>query len=165
MPVEARFDEALRILARHGAEIIVVGGIAAVLQGSPLTTEYVDVLYLASEENCRRLVSALDEMDAHYADPAGRRIKPDARRLASGNVRLLKTSCGRVDLMRTIGDDLGYRELLGRTLQIDIGVARLPTLELDAIIETQEQADRPKDRFQLPYLRQLLPEIQRSEDR
>ena len=42
---------------------------------------------------------------------------------------------------------------------------RLHVLQLDAIIETKEQADRPKDRYQLPYLRQLLVEIQRLEER
>lgn len=33
MPVEARFDEALELLAGRGVEFIVVGGIAAILQG------------------------------------------------------------------------------------------------------------------------------------
>jgi hypothetical protein len=39
-----RFDEILRVLIRHEVEFIVVGGIAAVLQGSPLTTEDPDVV-------------------------------------------------------------------------------------------------------------------------
>lgn len=161
MPAEVRFDEALRILTRHEVEFIVVGGIAAILQGSPLTMGGVDVVYLASEENCRRLAEALDEMDASYADPAGRRILPDAARLASVRVHLTNTSCGRVDLMRTVGNDLAYRNLIGRTRVLEVAELEIRVLELEAIIETKEQADRPKDRYQLPFLRQLLAEIRR----
>lgn len=164
MPDEARFDEALAILTRHDVEFVVVGGIAAILQGSPLTTEDVDVVYLASEGNCRRLVEALDEMDASYADPAGRTIRPDLERLTSARVHLLNTSCGRVDLMRTVGDDLAYPQLIGRTRRLEVGEVEVWVLELEAIIETKEQADRPKDRYQLPFLRQLLAEIRRQEE-
>ena len=158
---QVRFDEALRILTRHEVEFIVVGGIAAILQGSPLSTEDVDVVYLATEDNCRRLAEALDEMDASYADPAGRQIRPDAERLAGARVHLTNTSCGRVDLMRTVGDDLGYRQLIERTRELEVAELRVHVLDLEAIIETKEHAGRPKDQSQLPFLRQLVAEIER----
>jgi predicted nucleotidyltransferase len=50
MATELRFDEVLRILSRNGVQFILVGGVAAILQGSPLTTEDVDVVYLSSEQ-------------------------------------------------------------------------------------------------------------------
>ena len=160
-PTEVRFDEALAVLARHEVEFLVVGGIAAILQGSPLTTLDLDVVYDTSEANCRRLVEALAEMDASYADPAGRTIRPDVERLRSLRVHLLDTRLGRVDLMRTVGEGLGFEELIGRTLEIEVDASRVRILELEAVIETKEQAGRPKDRAHLPFLRQLLAEIQR----
>ncbi|PYQ54805.1 MAG: hypothetical protein DMF53_28985 [Acidobacteria bacterium] len=66
MATELRFDEVLRVLARNQVEFILVGGVAAILQGSPLTTEDVDVVYLASEQNNICLVKALGELEAHY---------------------------------------------------------------------------------------------------
>jgi len=164
MLTEDRFDEALSVLVRHEVEFIVVGGIAAILQGSPLTTEDVDVVYRGASENLRRLAAALVELDSSYVDPAGRTIRPDVERLASLRVHLLNTRCGRVDLMRTVGDDQAYEQLIGRTRQLEVGEARIHVLELAAVIETKEQADRPKDRFQLPYLRQLLAEIRRRDE-
>jgi len=161
MPVEAKFDEALTVLEQHGVDFIVVGGIAAILQGSPLTTEDVDVVYRSASENLLRLATALVDLDAAYADPAGRTIRPDVERLASIRVHLLNTRCGRVDLMRTVGDDLAYEQLIERTRELEVGTTSIRVLELEAVIETKEQADRPKDRFQLPFLRQLLAEIQR----
>ena len=61
--MQARFDEALRVLTRHGVEFIVVGGIAAVLQGSPLTTGALperavrQVVRPAAEESCHPLTA------------------------------------------------------------------------------------------------------------
>lgn len=161
MATEFRFDEVLRVLTRNQVEFILVGGIAAILQGSPLTTEDVDVVYLPSEENVTRLASALEELKAYYSDPAGRHIEPNVSRLASFKVHMLKTSCGRVDVLRTVGKDLAYQDLIDRSRLFDVEEFRVLTLDLETIIETKEHADRPKDRYQLPFLRQLLEEIQR----
>ena len=161
MATELRFDEVLRVLTRNEVEFILVGGVAAILQGSPLTTEDVDVVYLVSEENNLRLVKALKELEAYYFDPAGRHFEPDVFRLASWKLHLLKTSCGRVDLLRTVGKDLAYRDLVERSRVLDVAEFRVRVLDLETIIETKEHADRPKDRYQLPFLRQLLAEITR----
>jgi len=45
MATELRFDEVLRVFVRNEVEFIVVGGIAAIPQGSPLTTEDIDIVY------------------------------------------------------------------------------------------------------------------------
>jgi hypothetical protein len=157
-----RFDEILRVLIRNEVEFIVVGGIAAILQGSPLTTEDLDVLYLSTEENNRRLLESLGDLEASYVDPAGRRIVPDASRLSSMRMHLLKTNCGRFDALRTVGKDLAYQDLVERTRVLEVAEFRVRVLDLEAIIETKEHADRPKDRYQLLFLRQLLAEIQHS---
>ena len=161
MPAELRFDEILRVLLRNEVEFIVVGGIAAILQGSPLTTEDVDVVYLASEENFDRLAKALGELEAHYLDPGGRHIEPDASRLATAKIHLLKTRCGRIDALRTVGKDLAFQDLVGNTRMFDVADLRVRVLDLATIIATKEYADRPKDRYQLLFLRQLQAEIQR----
>jgi predicted nucleotidyltransferase len=100
-------------------------------------------------------------LEAHYFDPAGRQIEPNASRLASMRVHLLNTNCGRVDVLRTVGKDLAYPDLVERSRELDVAELRVRVLDLEAIIETKEHADRPKDRYQLLFLRQLLAEIQR----
>ena len=163
MATELRFDEVLRVFVRNEVEFIVVGGIAAILQGSPLTTEDVDVVYLSSEENNFRLAKALGELKAYYFDPAGRQIEPDASRLAAMRIHLLKTRCGRVDVLRTVGKDLAFHDLVGKSKVLEVEELRVRVLDLETIIETKEHADRPKDRYQLLFLRQLLAEIRRLE--
>jgi len=161
MATELKFDEVLRVLTRNEVEFILVGGVAAILQGSPLTTEDVDVVYLPSEENNARLAKALGELEAYYFDPAGRHLEPNVSRLGSIRMHLLKTRCGRVDVLRTVGKDFGYYDLVERSRVLDVAEFRVCVLDLKTIIETKEHADRPKDRYQLPFLRQLLAEIQR----
>ncbi len=163
MVVEARFDEVLRILSRNEVEFIVVGGVAAILQGSPLSTEDIDLVYLSSKKNLSRLAAALEELEAHYLDPAGRHIEPDVTRLASMRVHLLKTNCGRVDVLRTVGQNLAFQDLVEETRLLEVADFVVKVLNLEMIIATKEQAGRPKDRSQLPFLRQLLTEIQRRD--
>ena len=163
MATEARFDAILGVLARHGVEHVVVGGVAAILQGSPLTTEDLDVVYDCTQENLARLERALKELRAFYLDPAGGRIEPDAERLASGRVHLLKTECGRLDALRTVGNDLAFEDLVEESSVFEIEDLRVRVLALEAIIVTKEHANRPKDQYQLPFLRQLREEIRSRE--
>jgi predicted nucleotidyltransferase len=46
-----KFDEILKVLVDHGVEFILVGGVAAVLEGAPLSTLDVDVVFLRRDEN------------------------------------------------------------------------------------------------------------------
>ena len=163
MASELQVEEVLKILVRYEIEFVLVGGIAAILQGSPLTTEDVDLVYDPSPENIVRLSEALAELGAHYLDPAGRHIEPDESKLATMRMHLLRTRHGRVDLLKTIEPSQGFEDLVTRSRFFEVAGARVRVLELAAIIESKAQADRPKDRYQLPFLRQLLEEIQLRE--
>lgn len=49
------FQTILAALQRHGVEFVVVGGVAAVLHGAPVTTFDLDTLIRVSDENATRL--------------------------------------------------------------------------------------------------------------
>jgi AhpD family alkylhydroperoxidase len=76
------FRETLEVLDRNRVECILVGGVAAVLQGAPISTLDTDIAYRRTADNIERLIAALRELEAIYRDPAGRRIEPDATRAA-----------------------------------------------------------------------------------
>jgi hypothetical protein len=76
-----KFKDALEVLARHGVETIVVGGVAAVLGGAPVSTFDLDVVHRRTAANVALLVAALAELDARYRDPAGRLLRPEAAAL------------------------------------------------------------------------------------
>ncbi|HEV7518403.1 MAG TPA: hypothetical protein VGR07_19070 [Thermoanaerobaculia bacterium] len=151
-----KFLGILRVLLRHGVDFFVVGGVAAQLEGAPILTLDLDILYDKAPENVERLLAALRELKARYRDPAGRHIEPDRTKLETFRINLLLTELGALDVLGAIGNGFTYQDLLDRTISYELGEARVRVLELAAVIETKEQANRDKDRAALPVLRQTL---------
>ena len=162
MDDELRFLDILEVLTRHEVEFVVVGGVAAILEGAPIATLDLDVVYRREAENNSRLAAALEELNALYKDPAGRRIAPDILKLQTVNLHLLHTDLGPLDVLRHVGRGLTYEQLLDRSNEYEVGDLRLLVLDLATVIETKEIANRDKDRATLPILRRTL-ELKRHE--
>lgn len=156
MQADPRFIDVLVALAREGAEFIVVGGIAAIIQGAPVMTADLDVVYDPDPANVGRLLAALLNLNPRYNDPAGRHIVPDESKLTSIRVNRLLTDLGPLDVLQQIGPDLTFADLVERTEEVEIAGFPVRVLSLEAIIETKEHANRPKDHRILPYLREIL---------
>lgn len=146
----------LHRLCAAEVRFIVVGGVAGILQGASLTTADVDVVYDLASDNLERLVPVLDEIKAHYRDPAGRYIVPDFGRLQSHRFNLLLTDLGALDLIQAVGGTLGYSELLQRSEEFDIEGTSVRALDLETLIETKRFANRPKDLLAVLELQRIL---------
>jgi hypothetical protein len=151
-----RFLDLLRALDRHAVEHVIVGGVAAILEGAPMTTLDLDIVYRVDDRNITRLHSLLVDIGARYRDPAGRQIAPTPDRLRSNAVNLLETRLGPLDVMRSVGAGWGYEELLGRSHSVELDALRVRVLDLAEVIATKEAAGREKDRAMLPLLRRTL---------
>lgn len=151
-----KFLGLLRVLLRHSVDFLVVGGVAAQLEGAPILTLDLDILFDKSPENFSRLLGALGELKARYRDPAGRHIEPDLGKLETHRMHLLLTDLGALDLLGSIGNGLTYQDLAGRTVTYELGQDRVRVLELAAVIEMKKYANREKDRAVLPVLQRTL---------
>ena len=151
-----KFRGLLQALLRHGVDFFVVGGVAAQLEGAPIVTFDLDILYDKAPENLDRLLGVLQELKARYRDPAGRHIEPDLAKLQTMRTHLLLTELGALDVLSQIGAGWTFPDLAGRTLLYKLGEDSVRVLELSAVIESKEQANRDKDRAVLPVLRQTL---------
>jgi len=159
--MRARFAELLNDLATNQVEFIVVGMTAGVLQGAPITTVDLDLVHRRTPENIDRLLRVLAHLDAVYRHDA-RRLRPTESHLAGPGHQLLTTNLGDLDCLGTIGDGMGYDELLDRTVEMSLGEGRaIRVLSLPALIQAKEQAGRPKDLAALPVLRATLDELKR----
>lgn len=156
MSRSVRFLGLLRVLRAHGVDFLIVGGVAAQLEGAPIVTFDLDVLFDQAPANLDRLLAALGELCAHYRDPAGRRIEPDRPRLETQRLHLLLTDLGALDLLADIGAGLTYNDLEARAVRYRLDDTEVRVLELEAVIETKSHANREKDRAVLPTLRQTL---------
>ena len=71
----------------------------------------------------------------------------------------LITKYGPLDLLGTIGADLGYEELIPRSTEMLIAEGvRVRILNLETLIEVKEELNGEKDRAMLPLLRRTLEE-------
>ncbi len=151
-----KFAELLGLLSRHGVEFVVVGAAAAVLDGAPITTFDLDVVFKNSAANRARLLAALTEIDAVYLDPAHRRILPTDERLQANRLNLFATRLGRFDVLTTIARDLTWNEIVPRSHSLDVAGITVRVLDLETVIESKEALGREKDRAVLPLLRETL---------
>jgi predicted nucleotidyltransferase len=156
---ERKLIATLRSLREGGVEFIVVGGLAAVLQGAPVDTFDIDVVHSRNSTNVARLLPVLEALDAIFRMQPERRLKPNVSHLTSAGHLNLITRYGPLDLLGTIGRDLGYQDLVPRSVELDIGEGlRIRVLDLETLITIKEELGGDKDRAILPILRRTLEE-------
>jgi len=161
--VSSNIGAALRTLREGGVEFVLVGGVAAALNGAPFQTYDIDIVPARDEENLAKLLRVLDSIDAIYRMQPSRRLKPEASHLRSTGHHNLITSCGQLDVLGTIGRGLSYEDLLPHAVEMEIGGGvRVRVLDLATIIAVKEELGGEKDLAVLPLLRRTLAEKQRS---
>jgi predicted nucleotidyltransferase len=160
--MQNKLSAALRSLSDSGVVFIVVGGVAAALNSAPVDTYDVDIVFSKDRENLDRLVRWLDAADAIFRIQPERRLRPNCSHLAAARHLNLLTRYGPVHLLGTIGDNLGFEQLLPLSPEMEIfdGI-RIPVLNLETIISIKEKLGFEKDLRALPTLRRTLEEQKR----
>jgi len=158
-PPSPDFLALLKIFNAHKVDFIIVGGVSAVLQGSPITTFDLDLLHSRSSENIERLLAALKEVEAIYRGLGERRIEPKAEQLASPGHQLLMTRFGPLDILGTIGKGgQSYDDLLPHTKEMRVAGMTARVLDLETLIKIKQDLGYEKDKAMLPILKRTLEE-------
>ena len=161
---ETKLLSTLRSLSEGGVHFILVGGLAAVVQGAPIQTYDVDLVYSRDLPNRERLLKVLQSLDAFFRIQPERRLRPADSHLAGGGHLNLITRYGPLDLLGTIGQDLGFENLLTHSAEMKLSediVIRV--LDLETIIALKEELAGEKDIAMLPLLRRTLNEIRKKQ--
>lgn len=152
-------DAIVEVLVRHGVRFIVIGGLAAIAQGSPIPTEDVDVVPAVDRDNFTRLGAALTELDAKVRAVELDEPLPfdhDADSLAASRIWNLTTKFGDLDITQMPSGTEGYDDLKRDAIEIELSGIRLCIASLADIVRSKEAAGRDKDRYALPVLRELV---------
>lgn len=155
-----------QILNEEGVDYVVLGGFAAVIHGSPLPTQDIDILPNREPGNLDRLGRALARMNAKIrisGDPVETKI--DGPFLANMPHMLnLVTDYGEMDLTFTpagnAGDYAGWRA--SATAEVIAEGLSVVVASLDDVIDSKKSASRAKDQMALPYLESLRDELRRQ---
>jgi len=149
----------LGALARNRVEYLVIGGVAATLHGSPLTTGDLDICPADAPANLDRLAKALAEVGARIrtaGEPDGVALPVDGALLGQADTWNLTTRHGPVDLVFSPVGTFGYDDLKRDAVTFRIDDLDVPTASLGDVIRSKEAAGRERDRAALPTLRRLL---------
>ncbi len=147
----------LAVLLEEQVEIVLVGALAAVTQGAPVTTHDVDVVHARAAENVARLMTALRRLNARYRGrPASAPLPPDPAALATPGQSLFMTDLGPLDCLGAIEDGMAYDDLTPLSIQIDLDGRPLRVLGLETLVRLKRQSMAPKDRLVLAVLEETL---------
>jgi hypothetical protein len=152
-------ERLITTLGRHGVRYVMIGAMAARLQGFPRVTADADITPARDAENLRRLAEALSELDARvYTEsvPEGLPFDCSPPMLARAELWNLVTSAGRLDVAFAPSGTDGYEDLIDDAVPFEVFGVRLHVASLEDIIRSKEAADRPQDRQDVVILREML---------
>lgn len=146
-------------LARHQVRYILVGAIAARLQGFPRLTADADITPARDDGNLSRLAGALKELDARVfteSVPEGLAFDCTATTLARAQLWNFATTAGRLDVIFEPAGTGGFDDLATNAVHFDVFGVRLDAASLDDIIRSKVAANRPQDRQDVVILREMV---------
>ncbi len=146
----------LATLRRNGVRFVLVGGVAAVVEGAPVSTFDLDIVHARDPRNVARLLEALGELEARYRVRPELRRKPTAELLTGEGHHLLMTRQGPLDVLGVIGKRRDFESLIGSARLRKLGAFFVWVLDLETQIAIKEELGFAKDRAMLPTLRETL---------
>jgi hypothetical protein len=143
-------------------KFILVGGLAAVIQGAPVTTMDVDIVHSRSPENISKLFVFLKSIGAFYRRLDDRIIEPNREDLAGMGHALFATRLGPLDVLAVIEEGKAYDDLIEHTIEIEFRGHVLRVLGLKTLIELKKASKNTEDKRRLPVLKETLRQLKET---
>lgn len=138
--------EILTILKLYNIRFVLIGGQAAVSQGSTYLTWDIDICYSRNKENLENIIKALSpfhpylrgaEKDLHFIF--------DAKTLKNGLNFTFSTDIGDIDLLGEVAGIGGYNEVIKFSEILEIYGMECYVLTVEGIIKSKKVVNRQKD--------------------
>jgi hypothetical protein len=150
-------DTAVQALVDAGAEFVIIGGWSAILHGSRLMTDDLDICFSRSRENLRCLARALAPFHPRLRDvPEGLPFVWDDTTLRNGTIFTLDTDLGGIDLLAEVSGLGTFDDVKAASIAVEAFGRPVWTLDLRSLIKAKRAAGREKDLWALPELESLL---------
>ena len=156
MAESAELSTLLERLLATDVEFVLVGGLAAVVQGAPVTTFDVDIVHRRTAENVDRLMAFLISVGARYRNRPGPSLPPNRNALLGPGHSLFVTDLGPLDALGAIEGGADYEQVLPLSVVIPVAGRSLRVLSLETIVAFKKLSTDPKDRLRLPVLEGVL---------
>ncbi|MBW1702942.1 MAG: hypothetical protein JRJ69_16485 [Deltaproteobacteria bacterium] len=150
-------------LINAGIEFILVGGLAAVVQGSPITTMDVDIVHRQTSENIAKLLDFLKSIDAYHRRLDDKIIEPAAEHISGRGHALFTTRFGPLDVLAIIEEGQSYEDLIDYTVEIELRGHTIRVLDLEMLVKLKKSSKDPKENQRLPILEETLRQLKQEE--
>ncbi len=146
----------LTVLCEAEVAFVIVGGMAAVAQGSAYLTVDLDICYERTAVNYQRISDALKPLNPRLRGvPAGLPFLLDSPTLKAGLNFTLTTDSGDLDLLGEVTGLGSYDEVKKQAEEVEIYDRRLWVLTIEGLIQAKQAAGRGKDLRLIPELKAL----------
>lgn len=148
-PSKIDLNALLKGLNEARVEFIMVGGLAAVIQGAPVTTFDLDIVHRQTDKNIKKLTKFLKSVRAIQRRPDKKILNPDEQDLRGTGHLLLATCFGPLDILGSIEKSLGFDELLPSAIEIEFQGYPTNILNLETLVALN--ADRKIQKNNINY--------------
>lgn len=152
-------ERLIATLARHGVRYVLIGALAARLQGFPRLTADADITPAVGHSNLEALAAALRELGAKVfteSAPEGLAFDCSVKMLERANLWNLVTQAGRLDIAFRPSGTEGFDDLLQKAVRFEVYGLEVLAADLSDILRSKEAADRPQDRQDAIIIREML---------
>lgn len=152
-------ERIVQVLGEYEVRYVLVGALAARLQGFPRLTADADLTPARDPDNLDRLAAALRSLDARVftdAVPEGLPFDCTARTLERGELWNLTTDAGRIDLVFRPAGTGGFEDLAPGAVRFEVSGTGILAASLHDILRSKVAADRPQDRQDAAVIRAML---------
>lgn len=149
-------------LINAGIEFILVGGLAAVVQGAPITTMDVDIVHLQTSENIDKLIDFLKSIGAYHRRLDDKIIEPTSEHISGRGHALFTTRFGPLDILAIIEEGQSYEDLIDTTVEIEFRGHTIRVLDLETLVKLKKSSKDPKDNQRLPILEETLRQLKQE---
>lgn len=151
-----RFRPLISALCQQNVDFVLIGGIAAVAQGSAYLTWDMDICYSRVAPNLDRLVKALQPFEPHLRGaPSSLPFVLDVPTLKAGCNFTLTTNAGNCDLLGEVAGLGDYQHVLEHAITMEIADFPCRVLSIEGLILAKKASSRPKDTALLTELEAL----------
>jgi hypothetical protein len=146
-------------LIKANIKFILVGGLAAVIQGAPITTIDVDIVHKHSSENIIKLLGFLKSIGAFHRRPDDKVIQPTEQDISGNGHALFTTRLGPIDVLSVIEEGKTYDDLIEHTVDVKFRGHTIKVLDLEIMIELKRTSRDPKDKRRLSVLEETMRQL------
>lgn len=142
-------------LIEGDVEFVLIGGFAAVVHGSPLGTQDVDVCCAFTDANLMRIQAALADLHPVHRSRPDIRLDLTPELCARLKNLYLKTDIGILDCL---GEVLGlgdYNAVKEHAIEVQLPAGKCRVLSIDSLITAKEAVGRRRDIETVAHLKEI----------